>query len=207
MPSRHQLRKLLQIPGIGAAARGVRRRRGLLPTGFADLDRALAGGWPLGALIELLVEPYGVGEFRLLLPALQALGGDRRILLVAPPYIPYAPAFMRHGLDVSRILVVRCRRHDDVLWTVEQALRSGACAAVLAWPVRADVRALRRLQLAAERSDCWVVLFRPPQSGVQRSPAVLRVTLRPGGRSGLQVHILKYHGGRPRSVSVDIGAG
>ncbi len=207
MPRRHQLRKLLQTPGIGAAARGVRQRRPVLPTGFADLDRALAGGWPVGALIELLVEPYGVGEFRLLLPALLALDGDRRILLVAPPYIPYAPAFMRHGFDASRILVVHCRRHDDVLWTVEQALHSGACAAVLAWPGAADMRALRRLQLAAERSDCWVVLFRPSRSGRQRSPAVLRVMLRPGGRSDLQVRILKYRGGRPCSVSVDIGAG
>ncbi len=206
MPRRHQLQKLLQTPGIWKAAAMDRQQRPILPTGFAELDHALAGGWPVGALIELLSESCGVGEFRLLLPALLALDDKRRILLVAPPHIPYAPAFKRYGLDVSRLLIVRCGQDDDALWAVEQALRSGVCAAVLAWVAAADGRALRRLQLAAENSDTWSLLLRPARYSKQRSPAALRMMLKPGIRADIQIQILKYRGGRPQGFCVDIGS-
>ena len=45
-----------------------------IPTGFHALDARLpGGGWPLATLIELLVPAAGVGEIRLLLPALKRL--------------------------------------------------------------------------------------------------------------------------------------
>ncbi len=60
---------------------GAHSARVALPTGFAALDRYLpGGGWPLGPLIEVFVERYGVGELSLLIPALAALttrGGSR----------------------------------------------------------------------------------------------------------------------------------
>ena len=49
----------------------------------------------------------------------------------------------------------------DVLWALEQALKSGHVGAVLAWlpaPVKAD--ALRRLQLAAQAHDGPAFIFR-----------------------------------------------
>ncbi len=47
------------------------------PTGFAALDAELpGGGWPVGALTELLLPHPGVGEWRLLAPALAALQGS-----------------------------------------------------------------------------------------------------------------------------------
>ena len=48
-----------------------------LPTGYAALDRCLPGaGWPRQGLIEVLVDQRGIGELRLLLPALAALCRD-----------------------------------------------------------------------------------------------------------------------------------
>ncbi|MBX3682927.1 MAG: SOS cell division inhibitor SulA, partial [Thauera sp.] len=45
----------------------------VLPTGFSALDAELpGGGWPAGALIELLADRPGVGELSLLLPLLGA---------------------------------------------------------------------------------------------------------------------------------------
>lgn len=44
-----------------------------LPTGYAALDRCLpGGGWPRQGLIEILSDQRGIGELRLLLPALAA---------------------------------------------------------------------------------------------------------------------------------------
>ena len=124
------------------------------------------------------------------------------MVLVAPPYIPYAPAFVHHGINISRLLVVHCRRQADVLWATEQALHSGACAAVLAWPSGADERSVRRLQLAAERGNCWVVLFRSSRFRKQRSPAALRIHLQPGRSAAIKMNIFKNRGGRPHALEV-----
>ena len=49
----------------------------------------------------------------------------------------------------------------DVLWALEQSLKSGHVGAVLAWlPVNLRADALRRLQLAAQAHDGPVFLFR-----------------------------------------------
>lgn len=205
---------LLEDPRIWKAGRLVRGRQ-VLSTGFADLDHALSGGWPVGVLTELLVDLYGIGEFRLLMPALKALSQGKRtgktILLVAPPYIPYAPAFARQGMNISRLLVAHCRGQADILWTTEQALRSGTCAAVLAWIEGTDERSLRRLQLAVEEGAveeggehrrCWAVIFRPSRFGNRRSPAALRIRLRPGRSSGVSMNIFKNRGDRPRELEI-----
>lgn len=214
MSTRHRLEQLLENPRVWRAGQGGPRRR-LVSTGFATLDAALCGGWPVGRLIELLVEPHGIGELGLLLPALAGLvdqsgadqpGPGKWIVLIAPPYIPYAPAFAARGLNMSRLLVVRCRQQADVLWAAEQALHSNTCVAVLAWSDGADERSLRRLQLAAEAGGvCLLVLFRSLRLRRRRSPAALRIQLRPGADGTLELDVFKNHGGRPRVVAVRVG--
>jgi hypothetical protein len=90
-------------------------------TGFAALDAALpGGGWPRGALTELLLEREGIGELRLTLPALAQLQAEgRSIVWVAPPYRPYAPALVAAGLDPARLIVVRGCTKSDALWAYE----------------------------------------------------------------------------------------
>jgi len=63
------------------------------PTGHAALDAALpTGGWPEAALTEILLAGQGVGELQLVWPALARLSAaGERIVLVAPPYVPYPP--------------------------------------------------------------------------------------------------------------------
>lgn len=216
MSKRHRLRQLLQEPEIRKAGLGTSPQQ-TLSTGFPALDQVLSGGWPLGVLTELLVDLCGIGELQLLLPALTGLHGHRAdsklnplpgtpksIMLVAPPYIPYAPALMREGVDISRFIVVHCHRRNDVFWTMEQALRSGACAAVLAWSEDSDERPLRRLQLAVEKGGCWAVLFRPSRFKKQRSPAALRIHLLATSPSRISMDIFKNRGGRPQEIAVRI---
>lgn len=113
---------------------------------------------------------------------------------VAPPYVPYAPALAAAGIDLSCLLLVHPKREDQ-LWAVEQSLRAGACAAVLAWIAQAEATSLRRLQLAAEAGGAIGVLFeRRPLAG---SIAALRLGLEPVEAGGVNVHILKRRGGWP----------
>jgi cell division inhibitor SulA/protein ImuA len=176
-----------------------------VPTGFRALDARLpGGGWPLATLIELLVPAAGVGEIRLLLPALKRLAmaedaAPRWVAWLAPPHLPYAPALADAGLDPARMLVVRPRAGSDRLWAMEQALRSGACAAVLGWAGAVDGTALRRLKLAAEEGRTPVFLLRPAAHRGDASPAALRLVLAARG-FGLDVEILKSRGGAPARV-------
>jgi cell division inhibitor SulA len=150
------------------------------------------------------VPTAGVGEIRLLIPALRALSAARPdeprwIAWLGPPHLPYAPALAAAGLDPSRTLVIRPRAGLDLLWAMEQALRSGACAAVLGWAGATGNQALRRLSLAAGEGQSIGFLFRPPCHRNEASPAALRLLLT-ARDYGLDVEILKSRGGVPSRI-------
>jgi hypothetical protein len=173
-----------------------------IPTGFRALDARLpGGGWPLATLVELLVPAAGVGEIRLLLPALRQLTAagiePRWVAWLAPPHLPYAPALADAGLDPARMLVVRPRAGVDRLWAMEQALRSGACAAVLGWAGEARDPMLRRLKLAAEEGGTPAFLLRPARHRHEASPATIRLALT-ARDEGLDVEVLKSRCGPAR---------
>lgn len=167
-----------------------------LPTGFAALDAVLpGGGWPRGALTECLLACEGIGEIRLVLPALAALQvAGRDIVWIEPPYAPYAPALAAAGIDLGRLFVVCCRDRRDALWAWEQALRAPECGAAFAWLPVQDERLLRRLQVAAREGGTWGVLWRRPGEHGTAATAPLRLGLAPRA-GGLAVHVLKRRGG------------
>jgi len=167
-----------------------------LSTGHAELDAALpGGGWPIGALIEVLAAPAGIGELRLFFPVLARLAAEsRRIVMVAPPHPPYAPALAEAGIAPGRVLVVHPETAQDAMWSAEQCLGSGALGATLCWLRQGDERALRRLQLAAERGAMLALAFRPMEAAREFSPAALRISLTPERDGATRVEILKCRG-------------
>lgn len=146
------------------------------PTGHAALDELLPQrGWPRRALTELLLPADGIGELALLMPTLARLSREGGTLaLIAPPYLPYAPAWQAAGIDLGVLHVIEASPRD-ALWAFEQCLRSGACAAVVGWPRQADAQALRRLQVAADSGDCLGFVLRDRKHAANPSPAALRL--------------------------------
>ena len=191
-----QLETLLRHPGLWRGDRPEVPAQPGVATGHAALDALLpGGGWPRAALVELMLQEEGIGELSLLLPALAALSQEARwIALVAPPHVPYAPALAAAGLDLSRLLLVRTNNTADTLWAMEESLRSGACAAVLAWPSAISERAQRRLQLAAEEGNCMAIWFIPTRQAASASFASLRLGLAPAP-GGLEIRFIKRRGG------------
>jgi len=167
------------------------------PTGCAALDDALpAGGWPDAALVEVLFSADGIGELSLLLPTLAALSSqDKPIVVIAPPYRVYAPAWQRAGVRLSQLQLIEANG-KDALWAMEQALRAGCCGAVIGWPLKADDNALRRLQVAAETGQTLGFAFRPMNAQGNPSPAPLRLTVR-GTHAGPELRVLKCRGALP----------
>jgi cell division inhibitor SulA/protein ImuA len=201
------LAALLARPDIRRGGALARVANPSVPTGFRQLDAELpGGGWPAGSLTELLPAHDGIGELRLLGPALARLARDgRRLAWIAPPYLPYAPALAAAGIALESVLIVRTRAARDTLWAAEQALQSAACGAVLAWPGEPTYAVLRRLQLAAEGARALALLFRPRAAASEASPAALRLALDTAG-GGIAVRILKRRGGtcaRPIALELD----
>lgn len=162
-------------------------------TGIAALDAHLPwGGFARGNLTEILIEHDGIGELRLLLPALCAITRRQPLAWVATPYLPYAPALAAAGLPLEKLLWVRAAR-ERALWAAEQCLRAGCLGAVLVWADSGDDRALRRLQMAAETGAAYAFLLRPARHAGNASPAALRLHLR--ARAGhSEVQVLKCRG-------------
>ena len=175
-----------------------------LSTGFPALDAALpGGGWPRHGLMEILTPRPGVGELYVLLPALARLTRitpPRWCTWVCPPHEPFAPALVAHGVALERMLIVRTHLP---LWAHEQALRSGACEAALAWLPRASARAIRRLQLAAEQGRTLGVLYRDLRFAGEASAAMLRLVLEPvPGGQGARLTLLKSRGGAREPIDL-----
>lgn len=145
-----------------------------LPSGHALLDAQLpGGGWPVGALCEILQAPGDAAEWRLLLPALSAL--TRSVVLVGPPHLPFGPALVAQGLDLRHLIQVQAQTVPQRLWAGEQALRCTEVAALLVWLAQVRSDHLRRLHLAAQAHRSLLFVFRPAAAQGESSPAVLRL--------------------------------
>lgn len=176
-------------------------------TGHSLLDVELpGGGWPLGALTELLQAP-GAPSWSLLLPALAAHwhGSSESVTLVCPPHEPYIPALAAAGVPARAILWIRAETATSSLWATEQALQCADVGAVVAWLPGAQPVGLRRLQAAAaRRAGCLLFVLRPEGAASAASPARVRVVVR--GMAGhaasagaelapqMQVRIIKRRG-------------
>lgn len=164
-----------------------------LACGHTTLASGLpGGGWPLGNLIELLLEHAGAAELQLLKPALSALK-HRQIALLQTPYQPHTLALAAMGLDSRYLLWLRCARTHDALWAAEQVLRNGSCGALLFWTDKMRSESLRRLHLAAQSSKTLFCVMRPSHYAQQPSPAILRLQITRIAQ-GLRLSILKRRG-------------
>lgn len=126
----------------------------------------------------------------------------------------YAPGLAGLGCDPQRLLLACPLRDTDLLWALEEGLRSAALAAVVAETLAPiDAVAGRRLQLAAQagRSPGFVLRLLPPgrTAIATHGSASTRWHLTPGpARFGAdqpvgrvdavwQAELLRVRGGRP----------
>ena len=195
------------LPGVWHADELAGGAVHTVATGHALLDAELpGGGWPLGALTELLQAP-GAPCWSLLLPALAVhwQRSGEAVALVCPPHEPFMPALAAAGLPARAILWIRADTAMASLWAAEQALRCADVGAVVAWLPGAQPVALRRLQAAAaRRAGSLLFVLRPEGAASAASPARVRVAVRgvaaQAAQAGaevapqMQVRILKRRG-------------
>ncbi len=168
-------------------------------TGYAGLNQVLpGGGWPQGALIEVLQPQAGLHEWGLLAPALAArqLDAPRQLMvLLGAPCLPFGPALGARQLDMQRLLAVQAQG-PALLWATREALQCADVGSVLAWLPDARSAHLRRLQMAAHAHNKLLFVFRPLRARLESSPAPLRLLLEgaAGEAGNVLVHLLKRRG-------------
>jgi protein ImuA len=218
-----QLRERIRRIERPAAAHEV------LSFGIAKIDRALPeGGLARGALHEIL----GIGgdeEDGALAAAFAAdiLGRlaatqDGIVLWCLPQPDLYGPGLAAHGLDPGRVILVRTPRDAEILWAMEEGLRTSGIAAVVGEVGTFPAVASRRLQLAAERSGITAFLLRRWRNGGQaaRERALpnaattrWRIAVMPSrpirdepeiGRPRWRIELLRCRGGEPACWEVEV---
>lgn len=202
--------------------RAGRHSRTVLPFDLGPIDKALPGK---GLMLATLHEVTGAGgeeedgalaaaflagilaRLKSKLPVLWCLGeGDL-----------YAPGLAAFGLDPRRLILVRARRPQEMLWAMEEGLRSPALAAVVGEVEMLSLPASRRLLLAAEVSGVTGFALRRWRTGKAAETQHLapnaaqtrwRVAALPGdiaagepgvGRARWQVELWRCRGGVPAS--------
>ena len=190
------LRGSVDVNAIAGVWRGLGRSRpDSESTGIATLDQALLGGWPVGALSQIVSRESGLG-FSLMVPLLARLTrAGRHVALIAPPYIPYAPALRDAGVDLQKLLWIAPKDRVDALWATEQMLRSGLHGAVALWSPALEAPIERRLQFAAETGRSIGIVAHAGAYGAH-SIAAVRLQLK-AAPAALSVEIVRCRGARP----------
>ena len=180
-------------PSLWRASQLARNHARCVSTGHQALDNQLpGGGWPTGSMTDLLTQQPGIGELRLLAPALSQVA-KRQIAFLQPPHPPQALALAAMGIPPESALWLRADRTADALWAAEQVLRSGSCGALLFWQHQIRAESQRRLTLAAQEGETLFFMMRPLAAAQNPSPAPLRLALRPQA-GGLELEFVKRRG-------------
>jgi protein ImuA len=164
-----------------------------VPSGCNALDDLLPErGFCRGTLVEWLSAGDGAGAWTLaLLAARRACDGGGMLAVFDHRREFCPPAAVRLGIAPEQLLVIHADTAADNHWAIDQALRSQAVAAVVAWPERLDDRTFRRWQLAAEEGGCLGLLLRPQAARCEPSWADVRLLLGWAERS--ESHQRTYH--------------
>ncbi len=183
-----------------------------LSTGIGPVDASLPGRGLALAAVHEVQGPAAAGFALHLLTS--GLSDEDCILWCVPEGRRdhlYGPGLWQAGIDPRRLVAVVCRDREEMLWTVEEALKSGSVAAVVAQmdkdrvrgstgkPV--DLTASRRLQLAAEAGGGLGLILSEGGGTLSPSAAATRWRIDPapldqaGDRACWEISLLRVRGG------------
>jgi protein ImuA len=212
-----------RIRALEAGSAGAART---LPFGAPAIDAALpGGGLALGALHEIASvgrdEEEGTLAAAFAAGILARLAAEGPVLWVLAAHDLYGPGLALGGLAPADLVVASGHKDAEILWAMEEALRSPGLAAVVGEVGVLDTTASRRLQLAAESSGVTAFVIRRWRTGAiaaqQRAAPIAAATrwrvepapgaLAPGepgvGRPRWRLELRRCRGGRPGSWLVE----
>ena len=161
-----------QIRSVETAGRVDGQAR--VSSGCTAIDRLLtSGGYQRGTLVQWLTGGGHSADYLSLLAAKQAAADGGAIVVFDPQHQFYPPAAAAIGINLDNMIVLkssspkssRFSKNEeldaDLLWSIDQALRCPAVAAVWGSLGRIGERWFRRFQLSAESSGCLGLFVQP----------------------------------------------
>jgi hypothetical protein len=179
-----ELRQLLaeRFPGLRTRAEELSAtRHAVWPTGLPQLDGALNGGFPKGALSEIVAERRGSGSALLMTALIHRTLNENKFVAVIDGQDSLDVTQL--GGDLSRLLWVRCHATVEALKAADLLLRDGNLSLVLLDLAANPAVQLRkipattwyRFQRLIEQTSAICVVMTPR---VMVTPAQVRMTLR-----------------------------
>ncbi|MEM7479194.1 MAG: hypothetical protein AAF483_29770 [Planctomycetota bacterium] len=154
-----------EVRQLETAGRSGRTGAGI-SSGCSALDACLPyQGYASGTIVEYLRSSPACGaSYLAFAAAASAMKATEGFLVVVDnqdirSYF-YPPNLTAQGIDLKKVVFVRPQSLGDAIWSVDQALRTPAVAAVVAELESLDDRSARRLQLAAETGNTLALLLR-----------------------------------------------
>ncbi len=199
--------KILALEGFSTGTDGRQFDFGLGP-----MNAAFSGGvFPTGAVHEFISPTEGCaaaanGFISGLLRTPMQKGGA--CLWISGRHRLFPPSLKLFGIEPHRVIFIDAIREKDVLWVMEQALKCGALAAVVAELRDVSFAQSRRLQLAVEESRVTGFVHRCLPHTENTLACVSRWKVSPlpslpdGGLPGVgfprwEVELVKIRNGRP----------
>ena len=219
--------KLLQKLGKLRALRGTLSELDPATSGPPVLEQENASAtapneyFPAGWLHELWV-PNPKDHGAAMAWALSTLGQDDKPLLwvtsqalLREQGLPYGPGLLNIGQYPERFIIARTKTHEDGLWALEEAIKSGAFGAVIGELSDIDLTSSRRLSLAVQHHQAQCLLLMrsatQPQSVAYSRWRVDAALSEPAneeaawpGKARLTAHLHKHRGGElPRETLLE----
>lgn len=210
-----QLREqLLRMQG-GSQPAGQGCRMGLDP-----IERVFPNGiFPTACIHEFVTataeeSAATTGFVSGLLAQMTAQGGTCLWIRASARFSPFPPALAAFGVAPERVVFVEVKRERDVLWAMEEALKSTALTAAISELPGLDFVQSQRLQLAVEKSRTtgFVLRTQPLQMGntacaarwrIRHLPSVLEAGMPGVGLPRWDVELLKVRNGNPDRWTVE----
>lgn len=177
---------------VGASGR-------VISLGSAALDARLPWrGLPQAGLHEIQGTAALAWAFALASRVLAARAPAMMLALAAPGTLALYPlGGVGFGIAPEQIVTIEAGTETDRLWALEEALRSGCFAVVLAEAESRDLTVSRRLHLAAEAGACLALLC-GQKSGASAALTRWHITPYPGNGTPIwRVALQRCRGGPP----------
>jgi protein ImuA len=159
-------------------------------------EHAAACGGFLGGLLQVLMQKGGI------------------CLWISTSRSLFPPALKSFGVNPDRIIFIDLKRERDLLWAMEEALKCGSLAAVVAEIGEISFTESRRLQLVVEKSRVTGFILRGSTQKMSTTACVARWKITPlpseleDGMPGVgfprwSVELLKVRNGNPGAWKIE----
>ena len=156
--------------------------KNIVPLGVPEVDAALPwNGFPTNGLHEIFGDTSALGFLVVLITRLTEILSRTRhstqVLWCQQGRDLYGRGLAQFGIDPNQIILVHGKNDREIIWAMEEGLRSSSLAAVIGKLHKIPPIASRRLHLAAEENETTGLLLRTaPNNMVRQAPTSSALT-------------------------------